>query len=450
MSAKKPSGMKAAIHIYIVFFLLLFLLIGVSVGFLLSNLFIRLPDGSRVTSAWPKQFTEAFVQYIDTGDMAEINMAGREALDRYGLFCRVLDDTGRELDTYGSADANATVLEGVYATGGVQGSYQIGFPIHVTSVTMYFNGDRFTSGRALILPIIVGGILLVSMAGFVYGLWITRQLRQVTGAVEEIAARTYQHAIPKGILGDVTQSLNQLDNDIGASDTIRAKTERQRMEWIAGITHDLKTPLSPIRGYAELLAEPGLPPGQAQHYAQVILKNTDHAQRLIDDMKTIYQMESGMAPVQLMRVELVRYVKEIVIEMLNTPEYAGCPIHFACEIDVVYTLLDETLLRRALMNIIINAMTHNPRGTEVTVSVKKLDEVYVSISDNGKGITQAEADRLFDRYYRGGNMEEKPEGTGLGLAIAKQIVELHGGEISVESEAGRGTCIVMRLPEAAN
>lgn len=437
-------------HIYIVFFLLLLLLIGISVGFLLSNLFIQLPDGSRVTGAWPKQFTEAFAQYIDTSGAMEISMAGREALDQYGLRCRVLDDKGNELTVYGSHDANATVLESVYATGDAQGRYQIGFPVHVTSVTMYLNGERFTSGRAIILPIVVGGILLVSLAGFVYGLWITRQLRQVTGAVEEIAARTYQHVDPKGILGDVTRSLNQLENDIQTSDTIRAETERQRIQWISGITHDLKTPLSPIRGYAELLAEPGIPPDQARHYAQIILKNTDHAQRLIDDMKTIYQMESGMMPVQLKRVELIRYVKEFVIEVLNTPEYRSCSIHFEHEVDAVYAFLDDKLLRRALMNIVINAVTHNPKSTEVTVSVKKRDEVSICISDNGKGITAVEADRLFDRYYRGGNMDERPEGTGLGLAIARQIVELHGGSIWAQGEAGRGTCIVMGIPEAAN
>ena len=110
--------------------------------------------------------------------------------------------------------------------------------------------------------------------------------------------------------------------------------------------------------------------------------------------------------------------------------------------------VDPDLLRRAVGNIVINALVHNPPDTKVkvTVGIAPDNRLFVSIRDNGNGMNETELSDLWDRYYRGTNTKERSEGSGLGLAIAKQIITLHGGDIFVRSSPGRGTAFILLLP----
>ncbi|HIS30657.1 MAG TPA: hypothetical protein IAB44_03775 [Candidatus Limivivens intestinipullorum] len=109
--------------------------------------------------------------------------------------------------------------------------------------------------------------------------------------------------------------------------------------------------------------------------------------------------------------------------------------------------IDPDLFHRAVGNLVINALIHNPPTAKVMVSVRKeKQDICIAVRDNGIGISETEQARLFTRYYRGTNTKEKPEGSGLGLAIARQIVVLHGGEISVKSKIGEETEFSIRLP----
>jgi signal transduction histidine kinase len=279
--------------------------------------------------------------------------------------------------------------------------YVIGYPVKITAVTAYLNGSHFTSGRAVLMVLLVCGFLLLILAGFAYGLWITRQMRKVTGAVENIAARTYLKVDGKGFLKDIYQQLNRLDHEIRAGDDLKADTDRQREEWIANMTHDIKTPLSPIKGYAELLADATVTEKDMRAYARTILKNANQAERLINDLKLMYQMKGGIIPVHMERTNVPRFVKEAVISLHNTPEYADRGILYESDCGEAYAMLDESLMSRALNNIIINAIVHNPPETYVAVSVTVTDGIEVRVRDNGKGLAAEEIERLFDRYYRG-------------------------------------------------
>jgi|GEM_PF-1324430 len=113
--------------------------------------------------------------------------------------------------------------------------------------------------------------------------------------------------------------------------------------------------------------------------------------------------------------------------------------------EIIYCF-DETLLKRALNNLIYNALIHNPADTEIHVALQAGNKISITIEDNGNGMSAEEVDKLFQRYYRGTNTEEKAEGTGLGMAIAKQIIEIHDGEIHVESQKNAGTMITITFP----
>ncbi|WLD28246.1 sensor histidine kinase [Clostridioides sp. ZZV14-6105] len=141
-------------------------------------------------------------------------------------------------------------------------------------------------------------------------------------------------------------------------------------------------------------------------------------------------------------------MKELAIDILNYPEYGTNIIEFDSNIDNIKFTFDSTLLKRAFSNLIINAFVHGSQGTKVSLNVMVDDKINITVLDNGngKGMTEEEVSNLFNRYYRGTNTEQKIEGTGLGLAITKQIIELHGGTISVESILSLGTTFHISFP----
>ena len=240
-----------------------------------------------------------------------------------------------------------------------------------------------------------------------------------------------------------------MDMEIQRSDQLRENTERARQEWIANITHDLKTPLSPVKGYAELISDGVATESQTvQEYGAIILKNVDHVEKLINDLKLTYQLDSGAFPFHPRQVRLVRYLRELVIDITNDPAFSDRDLEFESNLPEFTSAVDPDLFRRAIQNLIVNALVHNPPETKVTISIIKVQEsgIHISIRDNGVGMSEEEQSNLFHRYYRGTNTKEKPEGSGLGLAIAKQIVTLHGGDIVVKSKLEEGTEFLILLP----
>ncbi|MEE0201235.1 MAG: HAMP domain-containing sensor histidine kinase [Muricomes sp.] len=322
------------------------------------------------------------------------------------------------------------------------------FPVNITKVTMFLNGDRFTTGKT-IFALGTGVLIMILLAGgLIYGFWITNKMNHISECVRSISKRDYTPLIVKGSFGDVYESLNQLDQDIRDTDSLKEQTESMREEWIANITHDLKTPLSPIKGYAEILFENGSVTGPQLHkYSGVILKNVSSIERLIEDLKLTYQLESGMLPVQSRRQDFVRFMKELVIDILNNPAYENRVIHFESDQEPIYFLFDEKLMARAFQNLILNSFTHGNRDTEVDLEITTPDRILtIVVSDNGPGMNPSELSMLFQRYYRGASSGQKTEGTGLGLAIAKSIVETQGGRICADSEIHAGTSFKIEFP----
>lgn len=466
----KKSGYRTAFHIYLIFFLALLGAVIVSVILFLSVITVRLPDGSLQRSDYPRVFTEDFGgQIIFTDGQAQIKQAGIDLLHANGAGIQVLDDKGVEIVSYHKPEdakpsySDAEILR-LYQTGQLSGnttafignlthkekdfSYILYFPLNISKVTMLLNGDRFTTGKTII-AICTGVLFVILLAGgILYGFWLTRKMNCISASVKAIAERDYEPLAVKGSFGDVYGSLNRLDRDIKAGDRLKEQTEKMREEWIANITHDLKTPLSPIRGYAEMIFEneEGTGP-QLKKYSQVILKNVSSMELLIEDLKLTYQLENGMIPVQKKEQDFVRFMKELVIDILNNPEYESRFIHFACDQAPVRFSFDEKLMARAFQNLILNAFAHGTADTEAALEITSGDAVLaVTVSDNGDGMRPEELSQLFQRYYRGARTRQKTEGTGLGLAIAKGLIEAQGGTITAHSELHVGTSFQVEFP----
>lgn len=328
-------------------------------------------------------------------------------------------------------------------------TYMIGFPIQVSKVILYVNEERFATFKPVVLVMFGVMLLLLVISSFIYGFIVSKQMKQIRKAIREVVSRAYLPAMSGNFFSDIYEELNILNSEIRSSDEARAKDEKLREEWIANITHDLKTPLSPIKGYAELISNPSseTEPNEFREYGSIILKNTAYAEELINDLKLTYQLKNRMFPLDKCEQDIVCFMKEMIIDLFNNPEYELRNISFYSSRENIQLSFDGTLLKRALNNLLTNALVHNSRDAEISVSIKVENGIKISIQDNGRGMKKEELDHLFTRYYRGENTTVKPEGSGLGMAIAKQIIELSGGSIRAESVLGIGTCITIEFPQ---
>ena len=420
-------------------------------------------------ATWPNRFTDNFSIWMknDKGTL-QIEDIGLERLDEYDLWLQVIDETGQEvfshnkpenfLAKYTASELMAfstsdyedgnTVFVSSFEEDGQTWNYLIGFPYDVGKYMLYYNGEVVGRLKPVFTLSLFGVIFAGSALFLIYGIWLTRQTGKIAKGIGNISRRVYKTIPEKGTFGSVYMALNKMNEEIRHSDQIKEETDRVRREWITNITHDLKTPLSPVKGYAELLADgTDVDTKTAQEYGAIILKNVDYAEKLMNDLKLTYQLESGAFPFHPQQVRLVRYLKELVIDIANDPAFSNRDIEFACDLPEFTVSIDPDLFHRAISNLVINALVHNPPTTKVIVSVlKEKENIYISVRDNGIGISEAEQAELFTRYYRGTNTKEKTEGSGLGLAIANQIIVLHGGEIAVKSKIGEGTEFSIRLP----
>ncbi len=458
------------------FFKLLFLLsillgIGLitAIGLFYYVFSIPEPEGMSI-ARWPQTFTNSFSAWTSYRDgKLSIEPIGLNRLDQYGLWIQFVDESGKEIfshnkpagypKTYSASELIAlsasdyqngyTVFTNSLHDSGETCSYIIGFPYDIGKYTLHYNGGRvarLSPVARVIIFAVLGTLILVVL---IYGFWLSRKLSGITDGIENISRRLYKPLHEKGMFQKIYAALNQMDLEIRRADQISKETETKRREWIANITHDLKTPLSPIQGYAEMLADGcAADPKTIQEYGNIILKNIHHTENLINDLKLTYQLDSGSMPFYPKKLWITRYVKEWLIDIINDPAFSNRDLTFNSKIPKQSITIDPALFRRAVTNLVINALLHNPADTKVRVRLDtdKNGGILLSIQDNGTGLGRIEQERLFERYYRGTNTKENPKSSGLGLAIAKQIITLHGGTVTVKSEPGIGTDFIIHIP----
>ena len=227
------------------------------------------------------------------------------------------------------------------------------------------------------------------------------------------------------------------------------RLEAVRRDFVANVSHELKTPLTSIAGYAETLAaEPGLE-AQARKFADTILSNARRMQHLVDELLDLSRIESGGWRPQRRVVELEPVVRESWAGV--TAQAAGRDLHLEVAVAraAQTVVADPDALRQILTNLLENAVRHTPTGGRITVAAEIGSAgATLSVSDTGSGIAPEHIPRIFERFYRvdAGRSRDRG-GTGLGLAIVKHLVEAHGGSVEAETSLGHGTTIRMIFPQ---
>ena len=227
------------------------------------------------------------------------------------------------------------------------------------------------------------------------------------------------------------------------------RLEAVRRDFVANVSHELKTPLTSISGYAETLVGDHTDPATTRRFLEVILANSRRMQRLVDDLLDLSRIESGGWRPQPEVLDVGMVGREVWTLLAARAEERG--VRFAQDLAVPTTFADPDALRQVLSNLMDNALRYTPKGGTITLRTRREDDgVRVSVRDTGSGITGDHLPRIFERFYRADPARSREEGgTGLGLAIVKHMVEGHGGSVRAESEFGRGSEISAWFPDAA-
>lgn len=255
-------------------------------------------------------------------------------------------------------------------------------------------------------------------------------------------------------VGALVLSFNRLQRVYGAelsrhreALTALEESERRREAWVSTLRHELRTPLNAIKGFADvLLAEIDGELTAAQHEdVEAIASAGTHLLRLVDDVLDLSAMATGRYAVTRGPCDLGAITRDVVSEAQGIARGRGVELRLDGEGSL--TLVgDPVALRRAVTNLVLNAVEH--AGGQVRVRVERRPrEATVAVEDNGPGIASSELRRLFRPFERGGSAEAR--GAGLGLAITVALVDLHGGNLSAQSEVGRGSTFTIHLPREA-
>ncbi len=230
--------------------------------------------------------------------------------------------------------------------------------------------------------------------------------------------------------------------------TTRRRLETIRRDFVANVSHELKTPLTVIAGFAETLRDRELPSENRERFLDTIEANTRRMQRIVDDLLDLSRYESGSWRPNVVSNDLAGVVADVFIGVSRAADAKGLTLNFQASPDAERVDADPTALRQVLTNLVENAVRHTARGG-VTVSAEAPPRggTTVRVRDTGSGIPTEHLGRIFERFYRVDAGRAREEGgTGLGLAIVRHLVEAHGGSVRAESIVGQGTTITVHFP----
>jgi len=306
--------------------------------------------------------------------------------------------------------------------------------------------------------LMLGTVLLVFAAGMAITLGfflasaLTRRIRLLEAASQKLAAGDLLTRIPvqgRDEIAILTSAFNQMAGELQATDEKRREVERLRSDLIAWAGHDLQTPLASIRAVLEALADGVVEdPADVQRYLRTAQREVRSLSLLIDDLFQMAQIDAGGLQLDRSPNSLHDLISDTLESFSELAARQDLRLEGSAAMDVDPVIMDAARISRVLNNLVGNALRHTPPGGTVEIQAQREGaRVKVVIADSGEGILAEDLPHIFERFYRGEKSRSRATGgAGLGLAIARGIIEAHGGEIKVESQAARGTQFIFWLP----
>ena len=310
--------------------------------------------------------------------------------------------------------------------------------------------------EALGTPLMLGALLLLIGGTALAALVIFRPAQARLSAVEAAARRFGDgdlSARAPEIGGDevaaVATAFNRMAADLAARQAQLVEADRARRQLLADVSHELMTPLTAIRGYAETLALPQFTPGskEGQRAVKVIHEEGVRIERLVKDLLDLARFEAGGIALTLENVDVDELFERVVDRHAQAAQDKSVTMAIEPHEDDIRLVGDPHRLEQAVQNLAANALRHTPPGGTVRLGASRADgAVKLTITDTGVGIPEQHLPHVFDRFYKA-DQSRSHTGSGLGLSIVKAIVERHGGSVSAHSRQGVETTFEIVLPQ---
>ena len=255
----------------------------------------------------------------------------------------------------------------------------------------------------------------------------------------------------KGVLSELAKSINKTSEILQNQREQLRNKDTARANWIAGVSHDIRTPLSMIMGYASQLKTSSNLSEEMAKKLSVILKQSERIKNLINDLNLASKLEYNMQPFEKKKENAVAVVRQVIVDFLNMDIDEKFPIEWKTKNEFIscFVNVDKNLIKRALANLIQNSINHNENGCTIYVSVKEDEKnCIICVEDNGIGVSDEELEKLNNTpHYMVCDKNTTEQQHGLGLLIVKQIMDVHNGQVEMKHSEYGGFKVVLQIPE---
>ncbi|MGD2033573.1 MAG: HAMP domain-containing sensor histidine kinase [Bacteroidales bacterium] len=369
-----------------------------------------------------------------------------------GPIQRFLKDKGRNI-VYGDDPRNPGEQKIFSAAEVREDGHLTGYIYIVLASQEYISASHMVLGSYILglsIKSIVGILFITALIGLVAIWYFTKKLNHIVKGIREFKMGNLEARIPIK-KNDEFDKIGLVFNEMAATIEQNIKElqgiDELRKELISNVSHDLRTPVASIQGYAEtLLLKAGkIDTSRQQKFAEVIYKSSEKLKLLVDELFELSKLESDQVKLNTESFSIVELVSDVANKYRIISRKRGISINTFITKDIPAVEADISLIDRVLQNLIDNAVKFCREGDYINLEIRLStpERVKVSIADSGIGIAKKDLPHIFERYF---TSRTHAESTGLGLAIVKKIIDLHHSEINVESRAGKGTTFTFDLP----
>ncbi len=330
--------------------------------------------------------------------------------------------------------------------------------IMIIPMAVFFLGIWKNSDSHLTTQVLTSGIAVLVVVGFSMAYWIysgiIMPLEKLHQAMNEIKEGNLDNALDaEDVEGEVRQLMEDFEEmriRLKENQEEKLQYDRDNKELISNITHDLKTPITSIKGYVEgILDGVARSPEQLNRYIRTIYNKANDMDRLIDELTFYTKIDANRIPYHFEKVRVSSFFRDCSDEVGMEMEAGGFRFTYTNDVpEDVIVIADVEQMKRVVNNIIGNSVKYSDKETgEITLRLRDDgDFVRVEIADNGRGIAREDLPNIFNRFYRADTARSTSKGgSGIGLSIVRKIIEDHGGRVWAQSEPGKGTTILFSL-----
>jgi signal transduction histidine kinase len=335
---------------------------------------------------------------------------------------------------------------------GEEGLMILGYPQKSFWKHMYPSWDyqMIESAPMTVLMVLGGNVLLVLLIYIGANSGLLRSVRPIVEGIRKLPEGEPVSIKEKGILSELAFHLNKTSEMLQSQKYQLRKKDAARANWIAGVSHDIRTPLSMVMGYAAQLGTSEYLREEDRKKASAIVRQSRRMKNLINDLNLASKMEYNMQPIVREEINAVALVRQIVVDFINMDVDGRYPIEWETDEELIVCRIcaDKELIKRAVSNLIQNSMNHNEDGCTVHVAVEEINGYCViSVEDDGTGASEEEVERLNHApHYMVCDTNTREQRHGLGLLIVKQIAESHGGKAEIGRSGYGGFGVKLMLP----